>query len=53
MSKAKVWYTTYWYNTDIFEQERFDTAEQASQYGKKTGFEFYVVQRIDGEWVRV
>lgn len=53
MNKAKGWYTVYLYNVDVFGQERFDTVEHAKQYGEKKGFEFYVVQRINGEWVKV
>ena len=53
MNKTKEWYTVYRYIFDVFDQERFDTVEQAKEYGKKKGFEFYVVKRIGGEWVKV
>lgn len=52
MSNSESWYTVYFYNFDMFAQEQFDTAEKAKKYGKSKGFEFYVVQYINKEWVR-
>ena len=53
MDKTKEWYTVYYYNLRIYEQERFDTVENARQHGRKKGFGFYVVRYSNGEWGRV
>lgn len=46
-------YHVYFYNFGYPSQESFATIEQAKEYGKKVGFQFYVCQYVNKQWSKV